>query len=263
MHAIKKQYTIGYAIRQNLRVIAALATREMTTRYGQKPMGYLWGFAEPAAMIGVYLALHTLTAHATGDSALLFMITGIMTFRMSRGISGKLQGAISNNQSLLTFPNVKPLDTILARALIESALWLTISLIFFSAISWYLDKRIIVHKDEFAVAMLATLYFSFCLGAFNAVISILVPLYSSVWSMMGLPLLMASGIMYVAAEMPPTILNIIIWNPFLHCIEWVRTASYLDYHTVLDKEYLLTFSSVLLTTALILERMYRPKLISE
>ncbi|MDI7860649.1 ABC transporter permease [Rhizobiaceae bacterium n13] len=265
MHTLRSDMNFAYAARQNLRVIGALAVRELATRYGQNPLNYFWGLAEPAALIGIYLVVHTLAkAHGTGgDSIILFMITGIMTFRMTRGISGKVLKAISSNQPLLTYPNVKPLDTIIARATIESLIWLIVCLIFFTAISVYLDKRVIVHKDEFALALLAVLFFSFSLGAFNAVISILVPFYSNIWNMMGLPLLLASGILYVAAEMPPQILNILVWNPFLHCVEWVRIASYLDYHTVLDREYLLTVSSILLTVALVLERMYRTRLMSE
>lgn len=266
MHTIAGEMNFAYAARQNLRVIGALAARELATRYGQNPLNYFWGLAEPAALIGIYLIVHGLVKSHGGsgsDSIILFMITGIMTFRMSRGIAGKVQKAISSNQPLLTYPNVKPLDTIVARALIESLIWLTVCLIFFSAISIYLDKRVIVHKDEFAIALLAVMFFSFSFGAFNAVISILVPFYSNIWNMMSLPLLLSSGVLYVAAEMPPQILKFLVWNPFLHCVEWIRIASYLDYHTVLDRSYLLTFSCVLLTTALVLERMYRSRLMSE
>jgi capsular polysaccharide transport system permease protein len=63
------------------------------------------------------------------------------------------------------------------------------------------------------------------------------------------------------AEMPPGFQAVLWWNPFLHCVEWFRTSTYLDYHALLSKPYLLGLSTALLTSALVLERLFRRKII--
>jgi ABC-type polysaccharide/polyol phosphate export permease len=61
--------------------------------------------------------------------------------------------------------------------------------------------------------------------------------------------------------MPPNVLNIIIWNPFLHCVEALRSNSYLDYTSVYSPHYLLSFTVIVLILALSIERLFRNEII--
>lgn len=262
--ALLAERPLSYALRENARVISALVVRSAVTRFGESRLGFVWILIEPAAYIGIFLVIHTtLKARIPfGDNALLFILAGVFGFRMTRGIARKTEKAISNNQPMLTYPLVRPLDTLIATFLLEATIWLIICAIFMIGLAFSLDRDIIVYPVEFAESMFAILYFAFAFATFNATIGSLLPRYDTFLSMASMPLMLMSGVFFMPAEMPPGFQAILWWNPFVHCVEWFRTSTYLDYNALLSKPYILGLSTTLLTIALILERTFRRKIIS-
>lgn len=261
---VTAEKSFSYALRENARVIAALVVRNAVTRFGESRLGFIWILLEPAAFVGIFLLMHTSMSHvAFGDSALLFTITGVFGFRMTRGISRKAERGIISNQPMLTYPLVRPLDTIFATFLTESTIWLIICAIFMGGLAVSLDRNVIVYPIEFAECLAAILFFALSFATFNAMISSLVPRYDTFINIASMPLMLISGIFFVPATLPPDIQNIMWWNPFLHCVEWFRTSTYLDYNSILSKSYLLSVSVGLLSIALILERLFRRKIINQ
>ena len=258
------QKPLSYALRENARVISALVVRSAVTRFGESRLGFIWLLAEPAAYIGIFLLIHTsMKAQVPfGDNAMLFILAGVFGFRMTRGISRTTERAISNNQPMLTYPLVRPLDTLIAPFLLESTIWLIICALFMSGLAISLDRDVIVYPGEFAEAMFAILYFAFSFAAFNAMASTLVPRYDTFMSMLSMPLMLMSGVFFMPAEMPPGFQAVLWWNPFLHCVEWFRTSTYLDYNALLSRTYLLSLSTAFLTSALVMERLFRRRIIS-
>jgi capsular polysaccharide transport system permease protein len=254
---------LSYALRENARVISALVVRSAVTRFGESRLGFVWILVEPAAYVGIFLLIHTqLKAHVPfGDNALLFILAGVFGFRMTRGISRKTERAIVSNQPMLTYPLVRPLDTLIATFLLETTVWLIICALFMGGLAISLDRSVIVYPGDFAEGMAAILYFAFSFAAFNATMSALIPRYDTFLSMLSMPLMLMSGVFFMPAEMPPGFQAVLWWNPFLHCVEWFRTSTYLDYHALLSKPYLLGLSTALLTAALVLERLFRRKII--
>ncbi len=254
----------GYALKENARVISALVIRSAVTRFGESRMGFVWILLEPAAYIAIFMFIHTsMGAHIPfGDNALVFVLAGVFGFRMTRGIARKTERAILSNQPMLTYPLVRPLDTLVATFLTESTIWLIICGLFLGAISMALDRSVIVYPAEFAECLLAILCFAFAFASFNAMISALVPRYDTFINMLSMPLMIMSGIFFIPAQLPPDMLAIMWWNPFLHCVEWFRTSTYLDYNAVLSKGYLIGLSTGFLTVALIIERAFRRKIIN-
>lgn len=255
--------SFGYALKENGRVIAALVIRSSVTRFGESRIGYLWTLAEPAIYVGIFLSMHSFVRAALpfGDSAMLFFLTGIIGFRMTNLIARKSANGLSHNQAMLTYPLVKPLDTIVAAFILEVIIWMIVCTLFIFFMYVGLDRKIIVYPLEFGAAILAIAYFAFALAVFNAVFGTLVPLWDKMLSYANLPLMLASGVVFVPATLPPSVLAIISWNPFLHGVEWFRSATYLDYNSILDKSYLLSVSTGLLVAGLTLERVYRNKLL--
>lgn len=261
---VLSEKTFSYALKENMRVISALVIRSAVTRFSKSRIGFIWILAEPAAYIGMYVFIHaSLREHIPfGDNALLFILAGIFGFRMTRGIARKTERGILSNQPMLTYPLVRPLDTLVATFLLEATVWLIICAIFMSGLAITLDRAVIVYPEEFTECILAILYFSFSFAVFNASISALIPRYDTFLGMLNLPLMLTSGIFFVPAQMPPNVQAIMWWNPFLHCVEWFRTSTYLDYIPLLSKAYLLSLSTGLLTVALCLERVFRRRIIS-
>ncbi|STY59586.1 Polysialic acid transport protein kpsM [Mannheimia haemolytica] len=97
--------------------------RELITRYGRKNIGFLWLFVEPLL---VTLVITVAWTYIKADkfstlNIIAFMITGYPIAMMWRNASNRALGAISANLSLLYHRNVKVLDTIFTRVLLEVA----------------------------------------------------------------------------------------------------------------------------------------------
>jgi capsular polysaccharide transport system permease protein len=252
----------SYALKENGRVISALVVRTALSRFRKGRLGFVWIVAEPAAFTVLFVLMHSFTPHVPfGDNALLFIVGGVFGFRMTRGISQKTERAIINNLPMLTYPLVKPLDTIIATFILESIIWLLILAAFMCFVAFFMDRAVIVFPAQFAEALAAILFFALSFATFNATVGALIPRYDTVLSMTTMPLMLISGVFYMPAQLPSEVIDYLWWNPFLHCVEWFRTSTYLDYNAVLSREYLVGVSVALFTTGLVAERLYRRKIV--
>lgn len=248
----------------NGRVIIALIFREAAMRFGSSPFSYVWTLVEPAILVAILLFARIYVKNvnpAFGESSILFLLTGIVALRATRNIINKGGKAITSNRSLFEFGAVKPLDSVLARTILEFTIWLIILTCFFTGVRRILGQEVITNFQGLVIALLQILYFCIAMAMFNATVGALVSLWRSIWKMMSMPLVITSGILYIPAQMPPEILNIIIWNPFLHCVEALRSNSYLDYLSVYDPYYLLGFSTSVLILSMAIERLFRKEIL--
>ncbi|MYZ47051.1 ABC transporter permease [Propylenella binzhouense] len=250
------------SLRLFLRVVAALILRETRTRYGRQRLGYAWALLEPGAYVTLFVVIHSYISHVPpfGQSSALFYTTGVLSFRMIAAISGQVQSAIKANQQLLNYPIVRPLDLVVARALSEFSIRLVVALLAWMALAIYEGIRIVHHPDTVVIVLLAMLFLAVAVGYFNSVLSVFFPLWDQIWGILSFPIFITSGMFYVPSQLPPAILNIVKWSPYLHCVEWFRTGIYLDYTPVLDRSYVLSIASVLFLAAMLLERLARNKL---
>lgn len=255
---------LSYALKENARVISALVVRSAVTRFSKSRLGFIWILAEPAAFVGIFLFVHTVLKSSIpfGDNAALFVLSGIFGFRMTRGISRKTERAIISNQPMLTYPLIRPLDTIIATFMLETTIWLMICSLFMGGLAYTMDRAIIVYPGEFMECLLAILFFAFAFATFNATVGALIPRYDTFLNMLNLPLMLLSGVFYMPTQLSPEVQAILWWNPFLHCVEWFRTSTYIDYIPLLDKGYLLGVATGLLAIGLTIERVFRPRIIN-
>ena len=246
------------------RVIIGLILREMSTRFGRQRLGYGWALIEPSVYILFFVLIRSAIVGRVpfGESILLFFIPGLLVVRVFVGVCGKMLFAISANRALLTYPPVKPVDVMIARFLLESLTMYVILTSFFVLMHWIAGTKVILDYGEFAgsVAALSILCAGF--GAFNAVFSILWPTWERIWSFVPMPVMILSGTFFVPKALPSGIQDLLAYNPVLHCVEWLRTSTYLTYDPLLDRSYPILFGYVLLILALSLERLYRPKLLN-
>jgi len=86
--------------------------------------------------------------------------------------------------------------------------------------------------------------------------------WETVDGMIARVLFFASGIFYQVEFLPPQIREILVWNPLVHAIEWVRYCIYPEYFTqILDREYLLGWGLVGAVFGLGMERLLRGRLL--
>lgn len=245
------------------RVVTAIILRETKTRFGKYKMGYLWALIEPSSYVAILLFIRNEmhTAIPFGQNLFLFLLTGILVYRVFISIAGRAINSISANKALLTYPLVKPLDPVIARIVLEILTMSIIGTIFFTLLSMFSDVEIMHYPNIFAEAILAVMLLGASVGVFNAILSCIFPSWERIWSLLKFPLLFLSGIFYIPRSMPPLVQSIISWNPVLHCVEWLRYGSYLDYDPLLDKSYVIWFALVVLVLGLLLERIYRNSIV--
>ncbi len=247
------------ALQTSVRVWHALILRETRSRFGRNALGFLWALVEPVALIALFLVLRSILLKFAvfGESAILFMAIGLIVFRYYAAIAGRTLIAISSNQALMTYPVVRPPDVIIARVLLETITMLVVTLIFWFVLVLVEEGRIIYHPATFGVGVIVTTFLAWGVGTFNAVVSHLVPTWRQIYPMLQMPLFIGSGIFYLPVTMPEDIKRILVWNPILHCVEWVRMGIYLDYLPLLDHTYPIIFGAVALTLGLGMERLFR------
>lgn len=248
----------------NGRVLVALIFREAAIRFGAGPFAYVWTLVEPTLLVGIMLVLRIYVKHyspAFGESGTVFLLTGLIGFRLARNTINKGGKAITANSALFGLGAVKPPDVVIARVVVEFTIWMIVLAIFFTAVSRILQLQVINNFPDFVLALCAIFYFCIAMSMFNATVGAVVPVWRTIWKIATLPLLFASGVLYMPITMPPEVIDVIKWNPFLHCVEALRSTSYLDYMSLYDPIYLQSFSTVVLLLSLAIERLFRKEII--
>ena len=207
-----------------MRVIGALLMREIITRYGRNNIGFLWLFIEPL-MITMFIVVMWKFMRADQVSSLnivAFVLTGYPMAMMWRNASNRAIGAISGNMSLLYHRNVRVLDTILARVLLEVA-GATIAQIAIMAI--LLAMRWIEWPADIFYMLLAWLLmalFALGLGLVICSIAFKFDAFGKLWGTFSFVMLPLSGAFFFVSTLPQQAQEYVLWIPMVHGTEMFR-----------------------------------------
>lgn len=206
------------------RVIGALLMREVITRYGRKNLGFLWLFIEPLLMT-LMIAMLWKFVRADKFSTLniiAFMITGYPIAMMWRNASKRAIGAISGNLSLLYHRNVRVLDTIFTRVLLEVA-GATIAQILittlFVFIGWIEVPQDILYM---IIAWVLMAIFAFGLGLIICSIAYKFEVFGKLWGTLSFVMLPLSGAFFFVHSLPQQIKEYAQWVPMISGTEMFR-----------------------------------------
>lgn len=213
---------------KTLRVIGALILRELESSESRTSLGFLWAFIDPIATIILMSLVFSVVSRVppVGDSFPLFYMTGIVPFALFAALSSKAAAAPKFSRPLLSFPAVRALDTIIARAILHFFIqmvvfaFLAISIIRLYDLNPSIDALLVIE----ALALAACLGFG--MGCLNAVLFLLVPSYENLWSVFTRPLMLASGVLIPIDIVPEPYKSYLWWNPVAHPIELMRAAFY-------------------------------------
>ncbi|MEW2915173.1 ABC transporter permease [Leisingera sp. JC11] len=238
-----------------LRTIGALMLREMSTRYGRTPGGYLWAVLEPVAAvlfmsIGFSLVIRN---PSLGTSFLLFYATGFLPFNLYQGISTTVARAIGFSRPLLKFPAVTWVDAVLARFLLNALTGGLIAILLLCGVLAAIDSRTVLDLPPAVGAMGLAMALGLGVGTLNCVLSGLYPLWDVAWSIFTRPLFLASAVLFIYEDLPPLAQNILWYNPLAHITGLMRTGFYPTYTaSYASSTYVLLVSLVLTVLGLVL-----------
>mgnify|MGYP001793731292 FL=1 len=247
-----------------LRNIFALMLREMSTRYGRTPGGYIWAVLEPVAGI-MFLSLGfslLLRNPSLGTSFILFYASGYLILHLYNSISMPCAQAIDFSRPLLRYPAVNWIDAILARLLLNSLTGVAIAVLLFATIVSLIDVGVVFDLPPIIEAFTLCIMVAFGVGCLNCCLIGLFPVWGVVWGILTRPLFIASGVIFIYEDLPRFAQDILWWNPLFHLTGLVRVGIYPTYSpTYIDITYVLSFSLITCALGLLLTRRYNREIL--
>jgi capsular polysaccharide transport system permease protein len=247
-------------------VIFALVLREARARFGERRMGAAWTLLEPICHLLIFSVLFSLIRGKTiaGIDFPVFVLVGMAPFLLFRNTALRLMDSPKQNRPLFAYKQIKPLDTFIARVLVESCIAATVYLIIVFGFAWYGFDMSIKAPIEWLLTIILGLLFSFGLGMLLALIAHAIPGSNTFIRMIFFPLYFISGVLIPASYLPHAMLPLLLLNPFLHLMELIR-AEIFPYYVPVDGvslQYVIVTTLILLFVSLGTYRVRRLHLIS-
>ena len=242
-------------IQQHLRVTAALIVREMSTRFGSKPGGYLWAIFDPVAHVALMTIIFQAIARmpALGLSFPLFFASGYLPFTFYQRMSSFMAGTMKANKALLSYPIVSPFDAIVSRFILQLMTDALVTILILLMIIEMSGVSQTMNIGGMIEAASAAALLGLGIGTINIVMFARFPLYEQIFSIINRPLFMVSGVFFLPESLPNPFRDVILHNPLVHIIMWFRASMYPEYRVeALDKGYVIEFALVCFVAGLML-----------
>lgn len=242
-----------------LRSISALILREMSTRYGNTPGGYLWAFVEPLGEILVLAIAFSFLVRSPslGNSFILFYASGVLPFGIYRSASNMTARALNFSRPLLSYPTVTWMDAILARFLLNMLTSFLVAYVLLFSILHVTDTTAILDIVPILEAMILAALLGLGIGSVNCVIGGFYPTWEMIWSIATRPLFIISGVLFIYEDLPNSAQAIAWYNPIIHITGLMRTGVFPNYHPgYISILYVMVWVLVPLALGLLLLRRY-------
>jgi len=248
------------------RVIGALMIRELTTRFGRENIGFLWMMVEPllfAVLVGImWTFMNGPTKHGVGVMA--FVVTGYIPLVLFRGSVSRSIGLFKANMSLMYHRQIKILDFILVRFLIE---WIGHMMAYVFVMLLLMLMGLFPVPVDLGLLMLGWLYYSlFTLSlcfilAPTSEFSEVLEKFMPVTTYLMIPF---SGTFYMVDWLTPEARNAVLYFPPVHAMEMMRFGIF-GHHMLphFDYFYPVAVSAALAAFGLLLCRRVRRHLVVE
>lgn len=249
-----------------LRVIKALMLRELTTRFGRENIGFLWVMAEPllfAVLVGL-LWRAMKGPFEFGVDIMAFVVSGYLPLVLFRSSLARAVNSFTANGSLMYHRQIKVLDLLLVRFLIEMVghmmayVFIALVLGAFGLFPW---------PHDIGFVLLGWAYYSLFTFAVCLVVAPLsetneiLEKFMPVTAYLMVPF---SGAFFIVSALSPEAAAIVIWSPPVHGMEMMRYGLFgpsIDPHY--DFVFPLAFSIPCMALGLLLCRRIRRQLVVE
>lgn len=245
--------------------VHALFIRELRTRFGANRLGYFWALAEPAGQAAIMVALFSAIGRntLTGVDVALFMLSGILPYKLFSKLLPQLAVSVQANKGLLGYRQVAAIDPFITRLIIEVVTFLIVSLLLFSVLAW-MGIGVIPEKPlELLLANLLLALFAAGIGLCLCSAVLYWEDTTKVVNMATTPLMIISGVFFCATMVPEQYWHLLAWNPLFHAIELTRDAFFVSYKTPVGSwSYLATCTLLFVSLGLMLYRVNHQRFVS-
>jgi capsular polysaccharide transport system permease protein len=205
--------------------------REMSTRYGRTPGGYIWALLEPiGALIVMSVAFSILMrSPPLGNSFVLFYASGYLVFIIYANLAGQIQSAINFSKPLLMYPAVSWIDAVLARFVLNLLTNVAVTTIVFFGILEFTPATATLDFAPMVLAVVLSAGLGLGIGTLNCCLVGLFPAYGRVWGIVTRPLFLVAGVIFTYEMMPASVQDILWYTPWIHITGLFRTGVYPTY----------------------------------
>jgi len=257
--------------RRQISVIDALFLRELRARFSSSQAGLFWTFFQPFFMTSMFLTMHMVlrgsdsSSNSVYDYA-VFLVLSMTSFFLFRDTLGKSAGAFTGNKSLFIYRRVKPVDTIVARMLVEIFI-MSIIMSIFIIIGFYLGRD--MHAKNLGMVFLGYIWlfvFGFGLGLLVAIGNVFYDFVGKLVGYISMPLLFLSGVFYSIQsvyQVSPDVAQLLLYNPLVHFMEMIHGNYFYDLDDrFVDYEYMAIWTAVTLFSGLWLYIFLEKRIVS-
>jgi capsular polysaccharide transport system permease protein len=245
------------------RAVLALFLREIRTRFGKYQLGYVWALLEPVGSITVLLLVFT-TLGAQGYPGItfpIFLATGVVVNSLFVDISNRSIKAMEANSALFNYRPIRPVDTVIARALLELLVHLATYAFLIGAYALMGGEVQIHNLSLLLLVFLLMASFSFGVGMLFMLVTDIYSDADKVLPLITRPIFFISGAFFSIQIVPKEYQPLLLWNPIFHAIELARESVSATYHVPeVSLGYLVFCTLFALTSSLTLYRRHERKM---
>ncbi len=208
-----------------LAVQKALFLRELNMKISVGRLGLFWTFFEPFAQVSFFIFIRVAiigSGKGSNFDYAIFMAVGFIAFNMFRRILSGSTGAFTANRGLFSYKQVKPIDTIIARILLQIFIT-SITVLLFLSIGFLFQYDIAAENPLMVFfGYLWLIFFSFSVGL---VVAIGNTFFISIGKFIGIlsfGLLIFSAVFFPIISLPPQAQEILLYNPLVHFMEMIH-----------------------------------------
>lgn len=205
-------------------VVFALFIRELKTRFGKYRLGYLWAILEPMAHVIVLSAVWSMIGHTEfyGVPVPMFIMTGIVPYLYFQKTTTLCMNAIESNRGLFNYRQVRPVDPVIARIILESIVYLVCYLLLLFIAAWLLDYSVEAY-DPLGLIIINAVLLMMTFGV-GLIFSVYGALYPEIMNLVPMivfrPMYFMSGVLVPLSLIPQEYHHWLLWNPILHVVEY-------------------------------------------
>ena len=243
----------------------ALVMREMRGRVSVHRLGAFWLLAEPIAHVLVLVGIFTLVRGRTlpGVEYPVFLVSGVVPFLMMKNVALRTMEGVASNKALFSYRQIKPLDTLAARAIVELILSICVYISISFVLGFWAGYDVLIHHPlEWFANFIVAAILSMALGIIFCILGEALPESKTVFRLIFLPLYFVSAVIFPIWMIPQDLMPYLLWNPFLHVINEFRQSAFENYPVIhgVTIIYPAGVSLVMLFLGLALYRVRRLKL---
>ncbi|HDR2511217.1 TPA: ABC transporter permease, partial [Enterobacter roggenkampii] len=133
-------------------------------------------------------------------------------------------GAIEANQGLFNYRPVRPIDTIIARTILETIIYVGVYIVLMTTVGLVGEQFSLSHIITLTITWILLVVFSFGIGLIFMVVGNTFPEAEKFLPIIIKPLYFVSCVMFPLHAIPENYWPYFLWNPIVHAIELSRES---------------------------------------